>query len=127
MSNETEAGTQTLASSSDKIDWRLRQEQEMNSQETEPSASELTVRSVEGLIKQATDPILRRVEEIRALLARRTDLESDGNTEASSTRCDNTFTGPSSNRHDSFNEILDEIFDKNDKYNPFFFKFALKV
>ena len=59
MSNETEAGTQTLDNSSDTIDLRPRREPKMDSQEIEPSACELTLRSVDKRIKKATDPILR--------------------------------------------------------------------
>ena len=59
MSKKTEAGTQTLDSSSDKTDLTLRQEPEMDSQETVPYASELTLRTVNDRIKQASDPILR--------------------------------------------------------------------
>ena len=62
MSNEIEAGTQTLDSSSNTIDLGLRQKPDMDSQETELSASELLLRSVDERIKQAPDPILRQVE-----------------------------------------------------------------
>ena len=67
MSDETEAGTQRLDSSSDTIVSRLRQELEKDSQGIESSANELTLRLVEERIKQATDPILRRVEELCAV------------------------------------------------------------
>ena len=101
MSNEAEAGTQTLDSSSDTIDSRLRQEPEMNSQKNESSTSELTLTSVDERIKQATDPILRQVEELCALLASRTESESSGNSEASGSTRDSTSTSLSGNRHDS--------------------------
>ena len=42
----------------------------------ETPADELTMRSVDERIKQGTDPILRRVEELCALLASRTEMES---------------------------------------------------
>ena len=99
MSNETEASFQTLDRSADTIDSKLRKEPEMDIQENEPSASELTLRSVDEWIKQATDPILRRVEEICVLLVSRTELKSTGNSEASGSRLDNTSTSPSGNRH----------------------------
>ena len=79
MSNETEAGTQTMDSSPDTIDLRLRQESQIDPQEMESSADETTIRSVEERIKQAIDPILRRVEQLCSLLAGRTQLVSAGN------------------------------------------------
>ena len=63
MSSETQARTLTLDSSSDTSDSRLEQELDMNPQDIEPSDGELTLRSVDERIKQATDPILRRVGE----------------------------------------------------------------
>ena len=101
MSNENEAGTQTLDSNSDTIDLSLRQEPDMDCQKNESSISELTLRSVDERIKQATDPILRRVGEICTPLVSRNELESSGNNEASSLRRDNTSASPSGNRHDS--------------------------
>ena len=101
MSSETKAGNQIHDSSSDKIDLRLRQKPEMVSQENEPSDKELTLLSVDERIKQATDPIFRRVEEICALLAGRTEFESPGDNEASCSSRDNTFASPSGNRYDS--------------------------
>ena len=67
---------------------------------TETSADELTLRSVDERIKQATDPILRRVEELCALLVGGTEMESAGNSEASGSRCNHEFISPSRNRHD---------------------------
>ena len=101
MSNENEAGTQTLDSNSDTIDLRLRQEPEINCQKNESSISELTLRLVDERIKQATDPILRPVGEICTPLVSRTELESSGNSETSSSRRDNTSASPSGNQHDS--------------------------
>ena len=101
MSNETEAGTQAVDSSSDTNDWRIRQEPETVLQEIDPFASELGLRSVDEEIKQAIDPILRRVEELRALLAGRTELVSAGNSEASVWRCDNASTSPPRIWHDT--------------------------
>ena len=54
----------------------------MDTRETGTSADELTLRSVDERIKQAIDPILRRVEELCALLAGWTETESAGNSEA---------------------------------------------
>ena len=45
----------------------------------ETSTDELTFGSVDERIKQATDPILRRVEDLCALLASRTEMESADN------------------------------------------------
>ena len=59
MSNETEAGTQTHDTSSDRINLGLRQKSEMDSQENEFSTSEKTLRSLDEQIKQTTDSILR--------------------------------------------------------------------
>ena len=101
MSNETEAGTQTLDSSSDTIVLRLRQESEMDAQGIETSADELTLRLVDERIKQAKDPILGRVEDLYALLAGRTVLESAKNNETFNLRLDNTSASPSRNRRDS--------------------------
>ena len=67
MNDKTEAGTQTLDISSETIELRRREEPEMDSQGTETSADELTQYSVDERIKQATGPILRRVEDLCAL------------------------------------------------------------
>ena len=99
--NETEAGTQTHDSSLDTIDWNLRQAFEMDSQEIDSYTSELTLRSVDERVKQATDPILSQVEELCALLANQTELESAGNNEAFGSRRDNMSASPSGNQHDS--------------------------
>ena len=62
---------------------------------------ELTLRSVDERIKQVTDPILRRVEELCALLASWTEVESAGNSKASGARQDREFSSPSRNRYNS--------------------------
>ena len=101
MSIETGVGSQTIDSSSDRIDLRLKKEREIDAQENEPSASELTPRLVDERIKQAIDPIFRRIEDFCALLVVQTELESAGNSDDSGSRRDNAFTGPSRDRHDS--------------------------
>ena len=101
MNNETQAGTQARNSSSDTIDLSLRKPREMNSPESVFSTSEQTLRSVVERIEQATDPILKQVEESCALLASRDELEPAGDSEASGLRRDNTSAIPSSNRHDT--------------------------
>ena len=83
MSEETEIGTQILESSSETIEFRFRQEPQMDTPADGTFADELTLRSVDERIKQATDPIVRRVEEICTLLASRTEVESTSNSEAS--------------------------------------------
>ena len=101
MGYETEASTETFDISSDTIELGLRQEPEMKSQGIEMSANELTVRLVGERIKQVTDPILRkvrRVEELCALLAGRTEMESARNSEASGPRRHNTSVNVSRNR-----------------------------
>ena len=94
MSSENETGTQTLESSSDTIELRLRQEPEENTQGTETSVDELTFRSVDGRIKQPTDPILKRIEESCALIAGRTEMKSSGNSESSGSRRNNVPLAP---------------------------------
>ena len=94
MSNETEASTQTLDCSSDRINLKLRQKQEMDSQEIELSGNKLRLRLLDERVKQATDPILRRVEELCVLLADRSESESTRNSEGSGSRRDNASTSP---------------------------------
>ena len=101
MSDETETGTQTLDSSSDAITLKIGREAEMDTQGIEASADDLTLRSVDERIKQATDPSLRRVEELCVLLAGRTEMESVGISEASGSRLNNESFSPSINRHDT--------------------------
>ena len=101
MSEETENGTQTLDSSSETIELRLRQETEMEHTSDETSTEELTLRLVDEKIKQATDPIFRRVKEVCTLLASRTEVESAGNSEASSSRHNHESFSPSRNRYDT--------------------------
>ena len=59
MANETKASTQTLDSSSETIELRQKQEPEKDPQGIETSTDELTLTSVDELVKQVTDPILR--------------------------------------------------------------------
>ena len=68
------------------IELRFRQKREMDSPEIETSADKHTLKSIHERIKQTTDPILRRVEELCALLASRTEMESAGKSEASGSR-----------------------------------------
>ena len=86
MSKEIETGTQRLDDSSDAIELRIRQEPEMETQGTEASVDGLTLRSVDQRIKQMTDPIFRRVDELCALLAGRTEMEFAENCEATGSR-----------------------------------------
>ena len=83
------------------IDSRLGQQPEMDTQGIELSAALITLRSVDERIKQATDSILRRVEEFCALLASRTQLELAEILEASSSRRHNASASPSRTRHDT--------------------------
>ena len=100
IGEETEIGTQTRDSSSAAIELRFTQEPEMDTPVTETSADELSIRSVDERNKQATDPILRWVEELCAFLASRTKIESVGNSEASGLRRNHESISPSGNRHD---------------------------
>ena len=102
MSEETETGAQTLDSSSEAIELKCRQEPEMGTPAKATSVDELTLRSVDERIKQATDPILKRVEELCTLLANRSEAESAGNGEASGSRRNHELSSPSRNRYDSW-------------------------
>ena len=101
MSEKTGIGTQTLDSSSETIELRLTQEVEMKPTLNDTSTDEHTLRSVDERIKQATDPILRRVEELSALLGSPTEMESTGNSEASSLKHSHDSFSPSRNRYDT--------------------------
>ena len=100
MSEETEIGTQTLDSSSETIKLRFRQEAELDTPANETFAYELTLRSVDERIKQATDPILRRVQELCVLLASCTEVEPAGNSEASGSMSNRESISSSRNRYD---------------------------
>ena len=100
MSEETETGTQTFDSSSEIIELGPRQETEMEPTLGETPDVGLTLRWVDERIKQATEPMLRRVEELCVLLASRVEMESSGNSEASGSRRDCEFSSPSRNRYD---------------------------
>ena len=101
MSEQTEIGKQRLDSSSETIELRLRQETEMEPTLNETSTDELTPRSVDEKIKQATDPILKTVEELCAVLVNRTERESAGYSEASGSGRNRESVGPSRDRYDS--------------------------
>ena len=101
MSDETETGTQTFDSSSETIELRSSQETEMEPAFRQTPDTELTLRSVDEIIKQVTDPILKRVEELCAVLVGRTEMESAGNSEVSSSRRDRELSSPSRNRYDT--------------------------
>ena len=100
MNKQTETGTQTLDSSSETIDSRFRQKIVMDIQVTETFADELSLRPVDERIEQATYPILRRVEELCALLAGRTEMESSGDSEASGSSRNHESVSPSRSRQD---------------------------
>ena len=69
---------------------------------SETPDTELTLKSVDERIKQATDPILERVEELCALLASRTEMESAGNSEASGSRRERGLSSSSRNFQPKF-------------------------
>ena len=102
MGEEKEFGTETLDSFSETIELRFRQKPELDTPLTELSADELTLGSVDERIKQATGPILRRLEDICVLLVGRTEVESAGNSEASGWRRSHESIIPSRNRRDSY-------------------------
>ena len=64
MSEESETCTQTLDSSSETIELSLSQETELKPTLDEPPTDELTLSSVDESVKQATDPVLKRVEKL---------------------------------------------------------------
>ena len=66
IGEEAEIGQQTPDSSSETTELRFRQETGMDTIVDETPADELTPRLVDERFKQATDPILRRVEELCA-------------------------------------------------------------
>ena len=101
MIEETESGTQTLDSNSETTELKLRQQTEREPTSDETSTDELTLRSLDERIKQVTDPIVRRVEELCAFLSSRTEMESAGNSEASGSRRNHEFFSPSRNRYDN--------------------------
>ena len=101
MSEETEIGTQTSNSSSETIELRFRKESETDTPGTETSIGELTLGSVDEWIKQATDLILRRVDELCVLLAGRNEMESAENSEVSSLRRNRESISPSRNRYNT--------------------------
>ena len=101
MNVEAETGRQTLDSSSETIELRFGQETEMDTTVDETPADEVTLRSVDERFKQATETILRRVEDSCALLASRVEMESAGNSEASGSRRNHESNNPSRNQYDT--------------------------
>ena len=99
MGEKSEISTHTLNSSSEMIDLRFRQEPEMGTPVIETSTDELTLRLVYERIKQATDPILTRVEELCALSVSRTEMQSAGNSETSGSRRNHESISLLLNRH----------------------------
>ena len=69
MSEKAEVGNQTLDSSSETSELKFWQEPEMDTPKNETSTDEPTLRSVDERIKQAIDPIIRRVEELCAFVS----------------------------------------------------------
>ena len=105
MSKETGVGTQTLDSSSETVELRLRQETELDTAVVKSSADELTLRLVDERNKQATEQILKLVEVMRALLAGRIETESAVNSEVSGSRPNHESMSSSGNRHDMPTEV----------------------
>ena len=100
MSEESEIGIHTLDSSSETNELRFRHDLEMDKPGTETSLDEMSLRTLDERIRQATDPILIRVQELYALLACRTEMESVEKSEASSSRRNHESVSPSRNRYD---------------------------
>ena len=78
MSEENETSTQTFDSSSETNELTSSPETERQPAFGETPDTELTLRSVNNKIQQSTDPTLKRVEQVCALLASRTEMESAG-------------------------------------------------
>ena len=74
MSKKTETGMQTMDNYSEITELKSSQETKMELAFGETPDTELTLRSVDERIKQATDPILERVEELCALPVRRIEM-----------------------------------------------------
>ena len=73
----------------------------MDTSVDETPADELMLRLVGERIKQATAQILRRVEELCAMIASRTEMESAGNSETSGSRCNHESISPSRHWYDT--------------------------
>ena len=73
----------------------------MDTSANETSTDELTQRSVDVRIFQAADPISRRVEEVCAPQASCTEVDTAGESEASSLRQYRECFSPSRKRHDN--------------------------
>ena len=99
MGNETEASNKIHYNSSDTFDLGLRQDLELESLGNEFCTREKSLRSADKRNKEANGSFRRRVHEFCALAASRTELESIGNSEATSSRRDNTSASTSDNRH----------------------------
>ena len=79
---------------SETIELRLRQETQMEPTLDETPADELTLKSVDERIKQATDPVVRRVEKLCALLPNGTETEAACNTEVAGSRRNRESSNP---------------------------------
>ena len=88
----------TLDSSFETIELRLSQETGLEPNLDETHSVEPNLSSTDERLKQATDPILRRVEELCALLASRSKMESTGSSEVSSWGRNRESYSPSRNR-----------------------------
>ena len=94
MNEETETGTQTLGSSFETTELGLSQATEMEPTLDETSTDQLVLRSIDERFKQATDSILRRVEELCVPLASRTEMETAGSGEASNSMHNRESSSP---------------------------------
>ena len=94
MSEETDVGTQTLDSSSETIELRLRQEMEMEPTLDETHTDVLTMMSVYEKTKQATEPTLTIAEKMCAILLSWPEVESASTGEASGSRRNRESSSP---------------------------------
>ena len=101
LSEEMEIVTQTLNSSSKTNELRFRQEPEPDTPVFQRATHGLNLRSVNERKEQPTDRILRRREDLCALLACRVEGESDENTEESGSRHNQESNSPSCDWYDS--------------------------
>ena len=98
MLGGVEINTQTHVSCTDSIEFKHNQEQGMDTQENDFSSNEVTHQLVRAQIELATEPILRQVEKVCALLTERDGLGTAGISEAAGSRRGETPASSSDNR-----------------------------
>ena len=105
MISGTKNRSQTLDSPSDTIEVKHEGEPEIGSLKNN-SASEVTHEWVNERIKMVTQPILRQVKKLCALLEIQNKFETTGNSEATSSRRDGMSAISADNRCDSWSNMI---------------------